>query len=419
MQKYIITLLCALGLALSVPAMAQTKLRPDAPGRYAVKKGDTLWAISGKYLYQPWHWPKLWGANRTAVRNPHLIYPGQILVLSYVDGQPRLSIEGGSAIPTVKLTPQVRELSSGYGIGTINVNFYRMFMQHPQVIDQIKTQNAPRLVAGPDNRVLYSKGDRVYASGVTEPGRYLVYRAVKDVLDPDTGKYLGQEVVFSGELMTLPLRQSTSRGITANDAKNLKPGEYYTRLHPLLRMPTESAQPMMVTEAVSEIRNGDFLLRVTDEGDAFNMMPHEPEQEINAKIVSVLDGIMEAGPFQTITLNKGRANGLDKGTVLSLYKRSKQLRSRLEDRPGGSKTIVKYLSIPAEEVGLAMVYRASENLASAIILGAKTNVNVGDLVTNPGHDLDDIPAHDEHAPNTPQDPHNYNHEQFDFRSNIK
>ena len=420
MQKRIITLLCAVGLALSAPVMAQMKLRPDAPARYEVKSGDTLWGISGKYLYQPWQWPKLWGANRAIIRNPHLIYPGQVLVLHYVDGQPRLGFEGGSGgIPTIKLTPRVREVSSGYGIATINVNFYRMFMQHPQIIDQMQTQNAPRLVAGPDNRLLYSKGDRVYADGVTEPGKYLVYRAVKDVLDPDTGKYLGQEVVFSGELMTQPVRQSALEGRSDTDAKYLKEGEYYTRLHPLLKVPTETAQALMVTEAVSEIRNGDYLLKVTDEGDAFNMMPHAPEKAIDAKIVSVMDGIMEAGPYQTITLNKGSADGLDKGSVLSLYKRSKQIRTRLEDRPGGSKSVMKYLSIPAEEVGLAMVYRAGEHVSSAIILDAKTNVQVGDLVTNPGHDLDDLPYNYEHAPNTPQDPHNYKHEQFDFRSNIK
>ena len=128
---------------------------------------------------------------------------------------------------------------------------------------------------------------------------------------------------------------------------------------------------------------------------------------------------MEAGPYQTITLNKGSADGLDKGSVLSLYKRSKQIRTRLEDRPGGSKSVVKYLSIPAEEVGLAMVYRAGEHVSSAIILDAKTNVQVGDLVTNPGHDLDDMPYNYQHVPNTPQDPHNYKHEQFDIRSNIK
>ncbi len=420
MQKRIITLLCAVGLALSAPVMAQQmKLRPDAPTRYVVKSGDTLWGISGRYLYQPWHWPKLWGANRAAIRNPHLIYPGQVLVLTYVNGQPRLSVEGGGSIPTVKLTPRVRELSSGYGISTVNVNFYHMFMQHPQVIDQMKTKDAPHLVAGPDNRLLYTRGDRVYAYGLTEPGRYLAYRAVKDVRDPDTGKYLGQEVVFSGELVTLPVRSSALEERSATDAQELPQDEYYTRRHPLLKVPTETAQPMLVTEAVSEIRKGDYLFKVTDESDAFNMMPHAPDVKVEAKIVSVMDGIMEAGPFQTITLNRGTAEGVDKGTVLSLYKRSRQVQTRLENRGGDSRSVVKYLSIPAEEVGMAMVYRAGEHLSSAIILDAKTHLSVGDLVANPGHDLDDMPYRYEHVPNTPQDPHNYQYEQYDFRSNIR
>ena len=149
MQKRIITLLCAVGLAISMPALAAgLKLRPDAPARYVVQPGDTLWRISGRYLYSPWQWGRLWGANRNEIRNPHLIYPGQVLALRYVNGQPRLGFEGAAAyqdgIPVVKLTPRVREMSAGYGIQTVNVNFYRMFMQHPQVIPQLQTQDAPR-----------------------------------------------------------------------------------------------------------------------------------------------------------------------------------------------------------------------------------------------------------------------------------
>ncbi len=174
MQKRIITLLCAVGLAISMPAFAAgLKLRPDAPARYVVQPGDTLWRISGRYLYSPWQWGRLWGANRNEIRNPHLIYPGQVLALRYVNGQPRLGFEGAAAyqdgIPVVKLTPRVREMSAGYGIQTVNVNFYRMFMQHPQVIPQLQTQDAPRLIEGPDSRMLYSRGDRVYAYGIKEP----------------------------------------------------------------------------------------------------------------------------------------------------------------------------------------------------------------------------------------------------------
>ena len=275
MQKRIITLLCAAGLAISAPAFsAALKVRPDAPTRYVVKQGDTLWGISGKYLYRPWQWSRLWGANRSKIRNPDRIYPGQVLVLRYVNGRPRLSVERGAGgdIPLVKLSPRVREVSSGYGIQAINVNFYRMFMQHPQVIDQMQTQHAPRLVEGPESRLIYSKGDRVYAYEITEPGRYLVYRARKDITDPETKKYLGQEVVFSGIVATLPSTNSALDSRSREDAEALPDKEYYTRLHPMLKVPTQTAQPMVVEEVVSEIRKGDYLLKLEDGGDSFNMM---------------------------------------------------------------------------------------------------------------------------------------------------
>ena len=97
MQQRIITLLCVAGMAISAHAQAASlKVRPDAPQRYVVKNGDTLWGISGKYLYSPWQWNCLWGANRGEIRNPHLIYPGQVLVLRYVNGRPQLGFENGS-----------------------------------------------------------------------------------------------------------------------------------------------------------------------------------------------------------------------------------------------------------------------------------------------------------------------------------
>ena len=421
MQKRIITLLCAAGLAISAPAFsAALKVRPDAPTRYVVKQGDTLWGISGKYLYRPWQWSRLWGANRSKIRNPDRIYPGQVLVLRYVNGRPRLSVERGAGgdIPLVKLSPRVREVSSGYGIQAVNVNFYRMFMQHPQVIDQMQTQHAPRLVEGPESRLIYSKGDRVYAYEITEPGRYLVYRARKDITDPETKKYLGQEVVFSGIVATLPSTNSALDSRTREDAEALPNNEYYTRLHPMLKVPTQTAQPMVVEEAVSEIRKGDYLLKLEDGGDSFNMMPHAPSQHIDAKVVSIFDGISEAGQFQTITLDKGSAHGLEKGTVLSLYKRSRQVKMDMQKGKDGSRSVVKYLSIPAEEAGLAMVYRVSQNLASAIILESKTNISIGDTASEPGQDLDNMLDDGRHEPNVPQDPHDDEHNTTNILSNI-
>ncbi|HEZ3469026.1 TPA: LysM peptidoglycan-binding domain-containing protein [Neisseria meningitidis] len=390
MQRRIITLLCAAGMAFSTQTLAANlEVRPNAPERYTVKQGDTLWGISGKYLYSPWQWSRLWDANRDQIHNPDLIYPDQVLVLRHVDGEPRLGLEQTDGIPVVKMSPD-KEVS-GYGIPAIDVNFYRIFMRHPQIVSRKETAAAPRLLSGPEGRLLYTKGTRVYTKGLKEPGRYLTYRINKNITDPDTGKFLGQEVAFSGIVRSLDYTDSALEQRSKQAGERLKDNEYHTRTHPLITpLRTPSIQPLVVETAISEIQQGDYLMKMPGDTDRFNMMPHEPSRPVQAKIVSVFEGTRIAGQFQTITIDKGEADGLDKGTVLSLYKRKKTMQVDLSNN-FKSRDTVELISTPAEEVGLAMVYRTSEHLSSAIILENISDISVGDTAANPGRDLDNIP----------------------------
>ncbi|WP_308085662.1 LysM peptidoglycan-binding domain-containing protein [Neisseria polysaccharea] len=394
MQRRIITLLCAAGMAFSTQTLAANlKVRPNAPQRYTVKQGDTLWGISGKYLYSPWQWGRLWGANRSRIHNPDLIYPGQVLVLRYINGEPRLGLEQTDGIPVIKMSPD-KEVS-GYGIPAIDVNFYRIFMQHPQIVSRKETAAAPRLVSGPEGRLLYTKGTRVYTKGLKEPGRYLTYRINKNITDPDTGRFLGQEVAFSGIVRSLDYTDSALEQRSKQAEERLKNNEYYTHTHPLITpLRTHSIQPLVVETAISEIQQGDYLMKMPEDTDRFNMVPHEPSQPVQAKIVSVFEGVRIGGQFKTITIDKGEADGLDKGAVLSLYKRKKtmqvNLSNNLAEEPK-SRDTVELISTPAEEVGLAMVYRTSEHLSSAIILENISDISVGDTAANPGRDLDNMP----------------------------
>nr|WP_180299838.1 LysM peptidoglycan-binding domain-containing protein [Neisseria meningitidis] len=390
MQRRIITLLCAAGMAFSTQTLAANlEVRPNAPERYTVKQGDTLWGISGKYLYSPWQWGRLWDANRDQIHNPDLIYPDQVLVLRHVDGEPRLGLEQTDGIPVVKMSPD-KEVS-GYGIPAIDVNFYRIFMRHPQIVSRKETAAAPRLLSGPEGRLLYTKGTRVYTKGLKEPGRYLTYRINKNITDPDTGKFLGQEVAFSGIVRSLDYTDSVLEQRSKQAGERPKDNEYHTRTHPLITpLRTPSIQPLVVETAISEIQQGDYLMKMPEDTDRFNMMPHEPSRPVQAKIVSVLEGTRIAGQFQTITIDKGEADGLDKGTVLSLYKRKKTMQVDLSNN-FKSRDTVELISTPAEEVGLAMVYRTSEHLSSAIILENISDISVGDTAANPGRDLDNIP----------------------------
>lgn len=390
MQRRIITLLCAAGMAFSTQTLAANlEVRPNAPERYTVKQGDTLWGISGKYLYSPWQWSRLWDANRDQIHNPDLIYPDQVLVLRHVDGEPRLGLEQTDGIPVVKMSPD-KEVS-GYGIPAIDVNFYRIFMRHPQIVSRKETAAAPRLLSGPEGRLLHTKGTRVYTKGLKEPGRYLTYRINKNITDPDTGKFLGQEVAFSGIVRSLDYTDSALEQRSKQAGERLKDNEYHTRTHPLITpLRTPSIQPLVVETAISEIQQGDYLMKMPEDTDRFNMMPHEPSRPVQAKIVSVFEGTRIAGQFQTITIDKGEADGLDKGTVLSLYKRKKTMQVDLSNN-FKSRDTVELISTPAEEVGLAMVYRTSEHLSSAIILENISDISVGDTAANPGRDLDNIP----------------------------
>lgn len=394
MQRRIITLLCAAGMAFSTQTLAANlEVRPNAPERYTVKQGDTLWGISGKYLYSPWQWSRLWDANRDQIHNPDLIYPDQVLVLRHVDGEPRLGLEQTDGIPVVKMSPD-KEVS-GYGIPAIDVNFYRIFMRHPQIVSRKETAAAPRLLSGPEGRLLYTKGTRVYTKGLKEPGRYLTYRINKNITDPDTGKFLGQEVAFSGIVRSLDYTDSALEQRSKQAGERLKDNEYHTRTHPLITpLRTHSIQPLVVETAISEIQQGDYLMKMPEDTDRFNMIPHEPSRPVQAKIVSVFEGTGVAGQFQTITIDKGEADGLDKGTVLSLYKRNKVMKVDLSNnlaQAPKSKDTVELISTPAEEVALAMVYRTSEHLSSAIILENISDISIGDTAANPGQDLDNMP----------------------------
>ena len=271
-------------------------------------------------------------------------------------------------------------------------------MQHPQIFSHKETAAAPRLVAGPDSRMMYTKGDRVYTKGLQEPGRYLTYRINKNITDPDTGKFLGQEVAFSGIVRSLPYTDTALEQRSEQAAEQLKDNEYYTRAHPSITpLRTHSIQPLVVETAISEIQQGDYLLKMPENTDQFNMIPHEPSRPVLAKIVSVFEGTEVAGQFQTITIDKGEADGLDKGTVLSLYKRNKVMKVNLSNnlaQAPKSKDTVELISTPAEEVSLAMVYRTSEHLSSAIILENISDISIGDTAANPGRDLENMPDSD-------------------------
>src|SRR4051812_19060236 len=187
-----------------------SELAPNAPDNYTVKKGDTLWAISTMYLTTPWRWPELWGMNMEEVRNPHRIYPGQVLVLEKLNGLARLRVTGEPAPETVRVSPRIRYQGTGDGsIPTLAPGVIEPFLAEPVIVGEGVLNRAPRIVATTDERVLLTRGDRLYArssdgSQMSDNGgpsnQYRVFRNAVPLRDPDTHVVLGYEAQYLGRV---------------------------------------------------------------------------------------------------------------------------------------------------------------------------------------------------------------------------
>jgi nucleoid-associated protein YgaU len=388
--------LAALAGLLSAPALAQnhpitsgqrstaeqvaqagvplSELAPNAPDEYTVKRGDTLWAISGMYLTRAWRWPELWGMNMEEVRNPHRIYPGQQLVLEKSGGRARLRLrgtaQGDAPTDTVRVSPRTRvELLPDPAVTTLRSHLIEPFLAEPVIIDEAELLKAPRIVAAPESRVLLTRGDRAYARG-TPPltqrvaGRsdeYRVFRNAKPLTDPASKAILGYEAQYLGKAS---LVRSETAGAAA-DAAGGKP--------PSLVVPAT----IDIVSAKEEMRVGDRLLPEPPR-EFLSYVPHAPAGQMDGTIVSVYgDAVSFAGQNQVVVINKGTADGVENGHVLAILKEGER---RVDRTQPGQRTEIQ---LPSERNGLLMVFRPFEKLSYALILEINDTVKVGDRVVNP------------------------------------
>ena len=278
-------------LLAAAPVLADTlKLQDNAPDKYVVVKGDTLWDISGKFLKDPWRWPQIWKMNREEIKNPHWIYPGDLIVLDRSGKEPRLSLVKGSkdGMETVKLSPGVRatEISSD-AIPSIPIRVIHPFLSQPRVVAKGELDDAPFILGSNAERVVMGAGDEAFATG-GKPGvtRWNVLRPGKALKDPETGEVLGYEVEYLGDARTL----------------------------------TEGApQKVRITQSVREILPKDKLVEA-DNSTTFEYVPHAPEARISGRIISAYGGLSDSGRYQTVVINRGSRDGLEPGHVLAVYR---------------------------------------------------------------------------------------------------
>ncbi len=349
-------------------------LNNDAPTMYTVVKGDTLWDISGKFLKEPWRWPEIWNMNRDQIKNPHLIYPGDVVKLSFdASGRPMLSIAGrvdSESSATVKLSPRIRTEALGDAIPSIPARVIGPFLSSPLVVDAGGLNSAPRIIASEESRVIVGTGNIIYALGLKfdQGSRWQVYRPGKVLKDPVTNEILGYEAQYLG------------------DARVTRFGEGNT-------MPTT----LEITKANQEINRGDRLMPA---GDATlpQYSPRAPEKQLKGAVVSVVGGVTETAQYSIVVVNLGRRDGIEVGHVLAVQRggeivatntgedesRNSIFKSLIPASWRGDKDgIPPEVKLPEERNGLTVAFRVFDRVSYVLVMSSKRPVKVGDIVQTP------------------------------------
>jgi LysM domain len=332
-----------------------SELAPNAPDSYTVRRGDTLWDISKIFLKSPWRWPELWGMNIQQIRNPHLIFPGQVLYLDKSNGRARLRL-GNPIGGDVKLSPRVREGALTDAISTVPVHLLESFFNEAVIFETSEELlKAPRIVATQEGRVMVSRGETAYARGDTAGRReFRLFREPKPLRDPNTKEVLGFEAVYVG---TADLVQEGAEG-TGADGKPL--------IIPSTLTIKGVRQEAMVGDRMAPVPPRDF--------DA--VVPHAPASDLSGLVVSVYGDAITAGQNQIVSLNRGAKDGLERGHVLALWRDGVLTRDITEP----SKPTIK---LPDERHGLLYVFRVFDKMSYALILTVKDPVKAGDRFTQP------------------------------------
>jgi hypothetical protein len=329
-------------------------LAPGAPEEYVVKPGDTLWDISKVFLRDAWYWPEIWHVN-PQIQNPHLIYPGDVLRLVYIDGQPRLTLaeraQGGDG--TKRLSPQVRREPLSQAITAIPYDVIASFMGRPTLLDKDQVRNAPYVVAMRDGHLIGGAGNEIYARGIGEApveARYNVIHVEEKVVDPDTNNLLGYTGIYVGSGPVL----------TAGDPAKL-----------------------MLSDTSREALQGDKLFPETLDINA-DFVPHAPASQVDAAVIAIKSHTV-MGQYQVVALNKGSRHGLEAGHVLAVYQKGDVVRDNYSTGGlgGGLKKSAKRVQLPDERAGEIMVFKAFDNMSYALVMEASREILHGDRARNP------------------------------------
>lgn len=343
-------------LTFSVAHANGVALADSAPDHYVVQKGDTLWAISKRFLKDPWRWPEVWGMNKDQIKNPHLIYPGNMVVLERGPEGPRLRIAGSGEVvgvtqqgrPVVKLSPQARATPIDRdAIPSIPPRDIEPYLTRPLVIAANALDSAPKIVAGSERRVALTVGNMAYAAGMDQRlgDAWHIYRPGRVLKSPGKDEVLGHEAIYLGDALVTQFGEAST---------------------------------LRITHAKEEIQVGDRLVPVQKDM-VISYVPHAPSGSTRGNVIALTGAVAEAGAGTVVAVDLGEKAALEVGHVLAVYRPG----LKIETKKSWFDFKAKPLSAPDERVALVFVFRVFERVAYALVLDTQKPVFLGDLVRNP------------------------------------
>ncbi len=380
-------LVVAFLLSMSSMLMADTvAVNPDHPESYVVQKGDTLWDISGRFLLEPWRWPEIWKVN-PQIDDPHLIYPGDVVTLTFDGDQPMLTMDRGEQIGeggqmtsrrTVKLSPTVRSYTKDDAIPAIPIDAIKQFLTRPLVVSETEMDGWPYVVSSYDEHLIGGVGDKIYVRGIPEDAtaeRYALYRRgdpyYRRLGDSYTGPRTDKDLILGYE------------AIYIGDAVIEKLGDPASAI---------------VVNSNREMLKGDRLAKESEADVSTDFIPHAPDNDVEGNVLSAIDVVSEIGQYQVVVLDLGENDGMEVGNVLGIYqsgnivnddvvsgKYAKRMADERADllgylgRPGSEP---EKLELPEEYAGVLMVFRTFERISYALVMEAVSPIHIYDTVRN-------------------------------------
>ncbi|MEO8460893.1 MAG: LysM domain-containing protein [Dokdonella sp.] len=386
MLKKLPALLTGLIITLTAYA-ASVELADRHPDSYTVRRGDTLWDISARFLRKPWLWPEIWQVN-PQVKNPHLIYPGDVLNLGIGSGGPYLSTE----------QPRVRESAIDEAIPPIPLSAIKQFLKHARILGEDEFEHAPHVVGIEENHLRGTAGQLIYVRGLNASvGQKLA------VLRP-VGRYYDLPPEYEGQPRDAVHQEPDDRAGRPGMLWHHGPGEF--TLQGRVRFlgyevmefgnveVTRSGDPASLLVAYSdfEVKAGDLVLPIDEKPYDDQYIPHSPAKVADGmRVIAFTDAMNAVGRRQVVALSRGGEQGVGNGQVYSIYQTGEVVRDSSEYPPGSARRFFNpkdsKVRLPPEFIGHVMIFRTFQSVSYGLVMDGVKPVKIGNWL----HDPDSTP----------------------------